>query len=171
MGFREQLRRIKREIGESLDYLELNDGSRFYFDPEQVSMQLFFEMLEKGYTVEPGTTPDVETLEIREALVKATPESLARFQEKYVTATAETGVVYSEELQTVRRIELDGSVRYFLVEGEAARQMLEDYRGRGLYQRTDREPIQPGPGIREITLEEEAEVWKVHGVRPEGGEE
>jgi hypothetical protein len=148
VGLREQLRRIKREMGQSLDYLELVDGSRFYFDPEQVSMELFFEMLEKGYTVEPGTTKDVETPEIREALVRATPESLARFQEKYVTATAETGVVYSEDLQTVRRIDLDGSVKYFLVEGEPARQMLADYRGRGLYSRTEREPIQPGPGIR-----------------------
>ncbi len=171
MGLREQLGRIKREMGEVMDFLDLADGTRYYFDPQQVSLDLFFEHLEKGFLTVPGTKKDVETAEIREALVKATPESLARFQEKYPYMTVETGVHYSDELQTVRHIELDGSVRYFLVEGEAARQRSADYRGKGPHQRTEKGPIQPGPGIREITPEEEAEIWEARGARPEGAEE
>jgi hypothetical protein len=118
-------------------------------------------MLEKGYLAKPGTVADVETPEIRKALTKATPENLSRFEEKYLPTTRETGVVYSEDRQTVRRIELDGTVRYFLIEGEPAREMLADLRAK----RTERAPLDPNrPGIREIDPEEESELLKVEGL-------
>ena len=114
MGIREALRSLRRQVHEDMDYLLLKDGSRFYFDPERDLQELFFELIRKG-----TTSKKVETPKIREALVRATPESLARFEEKYFPVTQEVGVGYAEERQVVRRVELDGTVRNFLVEGEA----------------------------------------------------
>jgi hypothetical protein len=156
VALREQLRRLKRDVRGDLDYLVLTDGSKHYFDPEQVSMELFYEMLEKCYLAKPGTASDVETPAIREALKRATPESLARFEEKYLPVTRQGGVVHSEDRQTVRVIELDGTVRVFAVEGEPARERLADLRAG----RTQRPPLDPSrPGIREVRPEDEAELW------------
>ena len=154
MGLREQLRNLRRQMHKDMDYLTLTDGSKYYFNGEQVSIELFFEMLEKGFS-EPSTASDVETPEIRAALVKATPESLARFEEKYLPATRETGVVHSKDRQTVRRIELDGTVRSFIVEGEPARERLADLQAG----RTERPPLDPNrDGIREIDPASEPEL-------------
>jgi hypothetical protein len=57
-------------------------------------MKPFLEKLEKGYR---NTVKDVYTPPIRAALVKATPLSRARFEEKYRPAVRECGVVHSEE--------------------------------------------------------------------------
>jgi hypothetical protein len=158
MGLREQLRNLRRQMHGDMDYLTLTDGSKYYFDPEQVSQDLFFEMLEKGYLSKPGTASEVETPKIRAALVRATPESLSRFEEKYLPVTRETGVVHSEDRQTVRRIELDGTVRSFLVEGEPARELLADLRAG----RTESPPLDTNrPGIREIDPEKEPELLEV----------
>ena len=157
MGLREQLRNLRRQMHKDLDYLTLTDGSKYYFNGEQVSIELFFEMLEKGFS-EPSTASDVETPEIRAALVKATPESLARFEEKYLPATRETGVVHSEDRQTVRRIALDGRVRVFSVKGEPARERLADLRAGS----RKRAPLDPSrDGIREIAPEEEPDLLQV----------
>jgi hypothetical protein len=158
MGLREQLRRLKREVHKDMDYLTLTNGSKYYFNGEQVSMELFFEMLEKGWGSKPGSASEVETPEIRAALVRATAASLAHFEEKYLPATRETGVVHSEDRQTVRRIELDGTVRSFLVEGEPARERLADLQAG----RTERPPLDPNrDGIREIDPASEAELLEV----------
>jgi hypothetical protein len=155
VGLREQLRSLRRLAHKDMDYLTLTDGSKYYFDPEQVPMELFFEQLEKCYLAKPGTASDVETPEIRKALVKATPESLERFEEKYLPVTRQGGVVHSEDRQTVRVIELDGTVRIFAVEGEPAREMLADLQAG----RTTRPPLAPSrDGIREIDPSEEPEL-------------
>jgi hypothetical protein len=79
----------------------------------------------KGYR---STVKDAYTPLIRAALVKATPLLRARFEEKYGPAVRECGVVHSEERITVRRIEVDGSVTTFVVEGEAAQDTSEGNR-------------------------------------------
>jgi hypothetical protein len=153
MGLREQLRSLRRLVHKDMDYLVLEDGTRHYFDPEQVSTELFLEMVQKSFS--PSTALDVETPAIRAALVRATPSSLAHFEEKYLPATRETAAVHSEDRQTVRRVELDGRIRSFLVEGEPARDRLADLRAG----RTERRALDPSmPGVREITPEEEPEV-------------
>ena len=157
MGLREQLRSLRRLVHGELDYLVLEDGSRFYFNPEQASTELFLEMTRKSFS-EPSAAVGVETPKIRQALVKATPESLERFEEKYLPATRETGVVHSEDRQTVRRVELDGTVRSFLVEGEPARELLADLRAG----RTESPPLDTNrEGIREIDPSEEPELLEV----------
>ena len=90
-----------------------------------VAMKLFVEVLEKGYK---STVKDAYTPLVRAALVKATPLSRARFEEKYGPAVRECGVVHAEERITVRRIEVDGSVTAFVVEGGAAQDTSEGNR-------------------------------------------
>jgi hypothetical protein len=137
-----------------MDYLTLTDGSRYDFDPERDTQELFFEMMKKSYL-----SSEVETPEIRTALKKATPESLSRFEEKYLPVTQEVGLVgLAEDRLVVRRIELDGTVRRFLVEGEAARERLAASRAG----RRQRPPLDVNrEGVREIDPEEEPELLEV----------
>jgi hypothetical protein len=154
MGIREQLRSLRRQVHEDMDYLVLKDGTRYYFDPEQDPPALFFEMMRKSYL-----SSEVEIPEIRKALKKATPESLSRFEEKYqLPVTQEVNVVQAGDRLIVRRIELDGTVRSFLLEGEAAKERLAASRAG----RRERPPLDPNrEGVREIDPEEEPELLEV----------
>ncbi len=158
MGIRDQLRSLKRQANEELDYLILKDGSRYYFDPQRDSAELFFETIQKGYK---SSSEEVETPGIRQALVRATPESLARFEEKYqLSVTQEINLVGfpDKDQSIVRRVELDGRVRSFLLSGSAAQERLAASRAG----HREREPLDLGrEDIREIPPEEEAELLAV----------
>jgi hypothetical protein len=157
MGLREQLRNLRRQMHGDMDYLTLKDGSKYYFDTRQVAQDLFLEMIEKSFS-EPGSASDVATPAIRAALVRATPESLESFEERYLPVTRDTAIVHSEDRLTVRRVEMDGTVRSFLVEGEPARERLAALRA-GL---SERPPLDLSKeGIREIDPEEEPELLEV----------
>ncbi len=158
MGIRDQLRSLKRQANEELDYLILKDGSRYYFDPQKDTAELFFETIQKGYK---SSSEEVETPEIRQALARATPESLARFEQKYqLPVTQEIQLVgFPDKGQLIiRRVELDGRVRSFLVEGEAARERLADSRTG----RRERAPLDLSrEDVREIDPQRESELLEV----------
>ncbi len=127
MGPRDKLRRLEKAARSEVDYLQLRSGVRYYFDPDEVGMVFFLEDMDKGFRDD----PDAHTPEIRQALSRATPESRARFEERFGPSVREHGLVHSEEHITVRRICVDGSVETFTVEGEAARERLRAYREQG----------------------------------------
>jgi hypothetical protein len=155
MGIREALRSLKRELRKDLDYLELRDGTRHYYDPKKVPAELWLEMMSKTYA------SDVATPSIRKILPQATEASLARFEEKYEhPLTWEVGIVGwpDKDKKLVRRILLDGSVRTFLLEGEAARERRDvvGAQPRGKWVDPNREDV------HEINDEEEvSELLKV----------
>jgi hypothetical protein len=156
VGIRDQLRSLRRQANEDLDYLTLNHGSRYYFDPQTDPAELFFEIHHKSYF-----SSEVETPEIRKALAQATPESLARFEKKYqLPLTKEVSLVgFPDKGQLImRRIELDGTVRTFLVEGEAAKEQRADSRTG----RRERKPLDLSrEDVHEITSEEERKLLEV----------
>ncbi len=43
-----KLNRLEKAMRGKMDYLELTDGTRYYFDPMDVAMKLFLEGLEKA---------------------------------------------------------------------------------------------------------------------------
>ena len=130
---RNRLRRLQRAARGDLDWLDLQDGTRFYFQPMEAHKALFMERMD-GLRVlaspdlsegahaeppqEPPPTPHVP--EIRTALAKATPESLRRFEERYGPAEPECGVIHDDGRVTIWRMALDGSVETAVVEGEEA---------------------------------------------------
>ena len=121
------------------------------------TIELSLEQIRKGYS----SSEEVETPEIRKALAQATPESLARFEEKYqLPVTQEIRLVgFPDKGQlVVRRIELDGTVRSFLVEGEAAKEQRADSRTG----RRERAPLALSrDDVREFTSEEERKLLEV----------
>ena len=74
-------------------------------------------------------------------------------------------VGYSKDLLVFRYIELDRTVRSSLFEGERERPPTPGAQVKIVLISLDT------PGIREISLEEEAEIWEARGVHPEGAEE
>jgi hypothetical protein len=164
---RNRLRRAEQELRGDLDYLELTDGSRYYFDPRQAQWDIWWEGMEKGLYSEPGTAHTVATPEIREALTRATSESLKRFVERYgpVVGRLPGSVAYSDYLVVFRYIELDGTVRIFVYEGEVERGSTSGPQVKIVPVNLDH------PNIREITPEEEAEIWKARRAHREGAEE
>jgi hypothetical protein len=154
MRIREALRSLKRELRKDLAYLELKDGTRHYYDPKKVPAELWLEMMSKTYA------SDVKTPEIRKILPQATEASLARFEERYEhPLTWEVGIVGwpDEDKVLVRRIELSGEVRTFLLSGEAARERrgVAGAQPRGKWVDPNREDI------REVDPEEVSELLKV----------
>src|SRR5215210_3978255 len=113
MALRERLRRLERDARGNMDWLDLQDGSRYYFEPMEVYKDLFLESMDKGFRdayedsrvtdlsegpYEPPQEPRREpsTPPIREALAKATPESLARFEEHYGPAERGCAVIHND---------------------------------------------------------------------------
>ncbi len=41
MGFRDKMRRLEKATHGKLEYIELSDGSRYWYDPEAVGIELF----------------------------------------------------------------------------------------------------------------------------------
>ncbi len=139
---RGRLRRLQKAARGDLDWLDLRDGSRFYFEPLEAHKALFMERMD-GFRAlavpdmsegpyeppqEPPPTPPPPP-ELRTALAKATPESLARFEERYGPAEPECCVIHDDGRLTIRRVTLDGSVSTEIVDGEEAERVLQKARG------------------------------------------
>jgi hypothetical protein len=132
MGLKGKVKRLEKQARGDRDWLGLQDGTRFYFEPMQVHADLFLEGMDKGFqglyedlsegAHEPPREPRREptTPPIREALVKATPESLARFEEHYGSAEREQAVIHDDGSVSIRTIRIDGSVETKELEGEEA---------------------------------------------------
>ena len=88
-------------------------------------MRLFLEGLEKGYK---STVKDAYTPLYGRRSSKLHPCRWPALRRKYGPAVRECGVVHAEERITVRRIEVDGSVTAFVVEGGAAQDTNEGNR-------------------------------------------
>jgi hypothetical protein len=127
-----RLRRLERAARGDLDWLELSDGTRYYFEPMEAHKALFLERMdgfralagpdlsEGPYEPPQEPPPASPPLEIRTALAKATPESLMRFEERYGPAEPECAVIHDDGRVTIRRMALDGSVETAVLEGEEA---------------------------------------------------
>jgi hypothetical protein len=125
-----------------VDWLDLSDGSRYYFEPMEAHKALFLEKtdafrafagpdLSEGPYQPPREPPPAapHVPEIRAALAKATPESLRRFEERYGPAEHKCGVVHDDGRVTIRRMALDGSVETAVLEGEEAERIRREARG------------------------------------------
>ncbi len=137
-----RLRRLEKAARGGMDWLDLRDGSRHYFEPMEVHKDLFLEGMDKGFcgiedlsegsheepTPRRQRSNEPTTPLIREALVKATPESLRRFEEHYGPSEPEYAVIHDDGRVTVRTILIDGSVETTYLEGEEALEYREKVR-------------------------------------------
>ncbi len=140
MPLRDRLRRLQKAARGGMDWLDLSDGSRYYFEPMEAHKALFLEKtdvlrafagpdLSDGATeTEPEPPHEPHVPEIRAALAKATPESLRRFEEHYGPVEHVCGVVHDDGRVTIRRMALDGSVETALLEGEEAERIRREAR-------------------------------------------
>ena len=135
------MRRLERAARGDLDWLDLRDGSRYYFEPMEAHKALFLEqangfralavedLSEGAPETEPEPPPAPPPPEIRTALAKATPVSLRRFEERYGPAEPECGVIHDDARVTIRRMALDGSVSTTVLEGAEAERIRREARG------------------------------------------
>jgi hypothetical protein len=140
MPLRDRLRRLQKAAWGDMDWLDLSDGSRYYFEPMEAHRALFLEKtdmfrafavpdLSEGPCQPPRELPPAAPHappEIRAALAKATPESLRRFEERYRSAEHKCGVIHDDGRVTVRRMALDGSVETAVLEGEEAERIRRE---------------------------------------------
>ena len=140
---RSRLRRLQRAARGDLDHLDLRDGSRYFFEPMEAHKALFLEQangfralavedLSEGPYEPPRDAQPAELpgmAELRTALAKATPESLARFEARYGPAEPECGVIHGDGSVTVCRMSLDGTVSATVLEGEEAERIRWEARG------------------------------------------
>jgi hypothetical protein len=145
MPLRDRLRRLQEAARGGMDWLDLSNGSRYYFEPMEAHRDLFLERMDvlrafagpdlsEGPYQPPREPPPASPhvpAEIRAALAKATPESLRRFEEeRYGPAEHKCGVVHNEDGRvTIRRMALDGSVETAVLEGEEAERFRREARG------------------------------------------
>ena len=110
MALRDRLRRLQKAARGEMDWLDLQDGSRVYFEPMEAHKELFLGMIDALHTEfevpdlsdgssEPEQAPSQDASphvsELRAALAKATPESRARFEERYgAEAYEDLGMVH-----------------------------------------------------------------------------
>jgi hypothetical protein len=137
---RNRLRRLERAARGGMDWLDLQNGTRFYFEPMQAHRDLFLERMdgfralagpdlsEGPYEPPQEPPPAPPPPESRTALAKATPESLRRFEERYGPAEPECGVIHDDGRVTVRRMALDESVETAILEGEEAERIRREAR-------------------------------------------
>jgi hypothetical protein len=138
MGLFDKLKRLERKARGDLDWLDLQDGTRFYFEPVAASKERFMEYLdamksipgpdmseEADPTAEPEQAPEPELSPIRQALAKATPASIKRFEERYGLAERDCAVIHNDGTVTVAHISLDGSRNLETLDGEEAEEYKE----------------------------------------------
>lgn len=143
MGLKARVKRLEKAARGGMDWLDLRDGTRFYFVPIDVHKDLFLERMdgfqamyvsglsEGASETEPEAEPEPPRVpEIRTALVKATPESLRRFEEHYGPAERECAVIHDDGSVTIRTILIDGGVETKVLEGEEALEYREKVRRR-----------------------------------------
>jgi hypothetical protein len=142
MPLRDRLRRLQKAVRGDRDWLDLQDGSRYYFEPLEAHRDLFLERMDvlrafAGPDLSDGPSepevrepaPEQDVSELRAALAKATPESLRRFEERYGPAEHECSVIHDDGRVTTRRMALDGSVETAVLEGEEAERIRREARG------------------------------------------
>ena len=143
MPLRDRLRRLQEAARGGMDWLDLQDGSRYYFEPMEAHKALFLEKTDgfRAFAVpelsegpyQPPREPQPaapHVPEIRAALAKATPEALRRFEEHYGPVEHVCGVVHDELGRvTIRRMALDGSVESAVLEGDEAARFRREARG------------------------------------------
>ena len=140
MALKDRVRRLERDAQGDRDYLELRDGGRFYFKPMDAFIALYLRKMDalRGIYVEDlsegadetETPPSAETQSpavtqsraLFEALAKATPESLRRFERRYGPAERGGAVLDNDGTVTIRTIAVDGSATTRVLEGEEAQE-------------------------------------------------
>jgi hypothetical protein len=86
MGLRAKLSRLQKAMRGNMDYIELVDGSRHWFDPEDASKELFLYFTDSLGAVY-HETPRPEPPEILRAVASATDREAA-FRRAYSMAPA-----------------------------------------------------------------------------------
>jgi hypothetical protein len=139
----DRIKRLERKARGDLDWLDLQDGSRYLFDPMAVRKELFLEYIDSmasipGEDMSEGAEPDAEldltlrdVLEpspLRQALANATPRSIRRFEERYGPAERDCAVFEGDGTVTVVRIAVDGSRSLETLVGDEAEEYLEKAR-------------------------------------------
>ncbi len=140
MPLRDRLSRLQKAARGGMDWLDLSDGSRYYFEPMEAHKDLFLEEMdgfralagpdlsEGAPETEPEPRREPLVPEIRAALAKATPESLRRFEERYGPAEPECGVIHDDDPVTFRRMALDRAVETAVLEGAEAKRIRRELR-------------------------------------------
>ena len=146
MGLRDRVRNLERGVQGDRDYLELRGGGRFYFKPMDAFVALYLRKMDamRGIYVEDlseradGTEalPPTETQSpaktqsraLFEALAKATPESLQRFERRYGPAEQGAAVIHDDGTIAIRTIGVDGSATTRVLESEEAREYRANVR-------------------------------------------
>ncbi len=136
MSLKGKLKQLEKAVRGDRDYLDLRDGTRFYFEPMRAHAALYMRQMEamrKIYVAEMSegadgteTPPPTEPYapEILEALSMATPDSLRRFERYYGPAERGAAVIHDNDTITIRTIAVDGTATTQELEGEEA----EEYR-------------------------------------------
>ncbi len=154
MGLREQLRSLRRQAHEDMDFLVLKDGGRYYYS-KQDAAELWLDTFSRTYAYSEAELP-----ELRKVLPQATEESVSSFEERHqFPVTQQVAIVgFPDEGQVVvRHIALDGGVRTFLLEGEAAK---EHRNAAGREARA--KPLDPNrEGVREVDPKQESELLEI----------
>lgn len=140
MALKDRIRKLERDVQGDNDYLELRGGGRFYFKPMDAFVALYLRKMDalRGIYVEDlsegvdeaETPPPAETQSpavaqsraLFEALAKATPESLQRFERRYGPAEQGAAVIYNDGTVTIRSIAVDGSATTQELKGEEAQE-------------------------------------------------
>ena len=143
MVLRDRIWKLERGVQGNRDYLELCDGTRFYFQPMRALAALFVRQMD-ALRVVPGpalsegadgteTPPPAKPYapEILEALAKAPPDSLRRFERRYGPAGRSGAVIHNDGTVTVRSIAVDGSSTTQELEGEEAQEYRASIRPGG----------------------------------------
>ena len=70
MGLRAKLARLEKAMQDNLSSIELTDGSRYWFDPQETGIVLFLYLMDSARTVYPGN-PRPEPPELLRAVAAA----------------------------------------------------------------------------------------------------
>ncbi len=134
MALKDRIRKLERDAQGDNDYFELRGGGRFYFKPMDAWIALYLRKMDalRGIYVEnlsegpaeAQSPTETRARELFEALAKAAPESLRRFERRYGPAERSGAVIHDDGTVTIRTIAVDGSATMQELEGEEA----QDYR-------------------------------------------
>lgn len=135
MALRDRIRKLERGVRGDRDCLDLRDGTRVFFEPMRAHAALFMRQMDamRGIYVPDlseeadgteETTPEAEPYapEILEALSKAAPESLRRFERRYGPAGRSAAVIHDDGTVSIWSIAADGSIEARKLEGEEAQE-------------------------------------------------
>ncbi len=147
MALKDRIRKLERDAQGDNDYFELRGGGRFYFKPMDAFIALYLRKMDafRGIYVEdlsegpaePQSSTEAQSptetraRELFEALARAAPESLQRFERRYGPAEQGGAVIYNDGTVTMRTIAADGSATTRRLEGEEAQEYRAAVRAGG----------------------------------------